>query len=245
MAYVLPPDVLGPDHYANDTRRGRPSSSRGMVAHGRSAGLGPRAAGRVGAAALSNCATPADCATPAASGFDGGGPLPRLAADARSVAIGPTGRWRRSCSFFLSSAQREPGCARLGFQPRRRRFSTQARRQPRGDLCEKHTENSRHPARDCARPSCSRQPSARERRPNLHSLLLLARQADRWPGARSASRGHRAQRRHRNLLDSGPSAARHPGRAGRSPPGPGQLPGGSPGGQRGREQDASVSSIPG
>jgi len=84
-----------------------------MVAHAWLPWRGPRAAGRSGAAALSNRATPADCATPAASGFDGGGPLPRLAADARPVAIGPTGRWRRSCSFFLSPAQREPACAHL------------------------------------------------------------------------------------------------------------------------------------
>ena len=173
-----PTDVLGRDHYANDTRRGWPSSSRGMVAHGRSAGRGPRAAGRVGAAALSNCATPADCATPAASGFDGGGSLPRLAADARSVAIGPTGRWRRSCSFSLSPAQPEPACAHLGFQPWWRRFSTQARRQPRGEFCEKHTENS-PPVPSPPFPRHADEAGSNPRSPGRDGALLFVQRPDR------------------------------------------------------------------
>src|SRR2546429_8943847 len=75
------------DDYADDTRRRRPSSVPGWVAETRSPRPGSRAAGRPGAVAAP------DRAVPDARGFGGGGPLRRLATDARAPAIGPTCRW--------------------------------------------------------------------------------------------------------------------------------------------------------
>src|SRR5207247_11154473 len=75
------------DDYADDTRRRRPSSALGSVAETRSPRPGSRAAGRPGVVAAP------DRAVPDASGFGGGGPLRRLASDARARAFGTTCRW--------------------------------------------------------------------------------------------------------------------------------------------------------